>query len=423
MSRDRITKTTAMRKPALPHALMRAALLGMGLLAPVTAPRCQDLGFHGYADARILDGPSERSWIEGGFGKLRGGAGGAPVQFAGAVQAVAQLSPAVLATGTLQWDQQDGSGLEVQEAYLRYRPVSTTPNRWSLRLGSFFPPLSLENDGPGWTSPYTLTPSAINSWVGEEVRTTGIDWRVEHRMHGGFWAGGVGAFIGNDPAGELMAARGWSLSDRVYGLNALIREPDAAARDAPPPRRFDPFVEVDDRVGFFLHASAHGRGGGSLRLLYYDNRADPSSSYTERGHRIFSWHTRFGGLGADLFRDEWRWMAQLMYGDTEFEPSEQFYSTTRFWSGYLLCAREYGRWRPAVRLDVFGTDEQPSNDSPAQNEHGRALTLALNWRPQPDWRLSAEWLAVDSSRTSRRELGFGERQRDYQVQLSVRRLF
>ena len=46
---------------------------------------------------------------------------------------------------------------------------------WSVKAGAFFPTISLENDDLGWTSPYTLTPSAINSWIGEELRTIGSE--------------------------------------------------------------------------------------------------------------------------------------------------------------------------------------------------------------------------------------------------------
>ena len=44
-----------------------------------------------------------------------------------------------------------------------------------MKTGAFFPTISLENDDLGWTSPYTLTPSAINSWIGDELRTIGSE--------------------------------------------------------------------------------------------------------------------------------------------------------------------------------------------------------------------------------------------------------
>ena len=54
---------------------------------------------------------------------------------------------------------------------------------------------------------------------------------------------------------------------------------------------------------------------------------------------------------------------------------------------------------------------------------GSAVTAALVWRPAPRWRISAEWLRVDSSRTSRPEAGFPEDVIDHQTQLSLRWFF
>ena len=32
----------------------------------------------------------------------------------------------------------------------------------------------MENTGPLWTSPYTISSSAINTWLGEELRAGGV---------------------------------------------------------------------------------------------------------------------------------------------------------------------------------------------------------------------------------------------------------
>ena len=60
---------------------------------------------------------------------------------------------------------------------------------WSVKTGAFFPTISLENDDLGWTSPYTLTPSAINSWIGEELRTIGSEGTCAGDT------GGIGTFL------------------------------------------------------------------------------------------------------------------------------------------------------------------------------------------------------------------------------------
>ena len=38
-----------------------------------------------------------------------------------------------------------------------------------------FLPTSRENVDPLWQSPYTLTLSSLNTWIGEEVRLAGLD--------------------------------------------------------------------------------------------------------------------------------------------------------------------------------------------------------------------------------------------------------
>src|SRR5207344_2211485 len=107
--------------------------------------------------------------------------------------------------------------------------VSTPGWLWSVKLGAFFPPISLENESTGWTSPWTLTPSAIDSWVGEELRTIGAEFHFEHRGRTGTFEGGAAAFASNDPAGELLATRGWSRGDPASGWNSSLREPDVFA--------------------------------------------------------------------------------------------------------------------------------------------------------------------------------------------------
>ena len=67
------------------------------------------------------------------------------------------------------------SGVDALEGYLAGIPPSQGDVSWSVKTGAFFPTISLENDDLGWTSPYTLTPSAINSWIGEELRTIGSE--------------------------------------------------------------------------------------------------------------------------------------------------------------------------------------------------------------------------------------------------------
>jgi hypothetical protein len=404
---------------------LAATLLITGLL-----PGCvlaQDFEWHGYVDVRAVSPSDETSWSDGGLGKSRFGNGnGLEGRFGGAALAGTwHFAPEWVAVAEAQVQGEAHPHVDLLDAYLRFRPVSTTPWRWSTKLGVFFPPISLENDGVGWTSTWTLTPSAINSWVGEELRTVGAEVDVEHRGAASTFEAGAAVFGSNDPAGELLAARGWSLSDLTSGLNASVREPDvyAALIGSAAPTAYRPFDEIDHRLGWYANLSWKSPAYGQLTLLRYDNRADPTrfEIYDER--EVFAWHTRFWSLGAKTRIGDVVLIAQAMDGDTAFEPGPGFYLDTKLHAGYLLAGWDRGAWRPALRVDLFSLRQLPDFLDAPLSEHGNAITFALNWRPR-DWlRVTGEVLRIDSTRDQRVLEGLAPRQIDNQVQLSVRLLY
>ena len=401
------------------------ARLGLACLAALPfGGRAQDLGLHGYLDGRLVTAPAERSWVEGGLGKSRFGDGGTAVRFGGAaLVGTAQLTPSLLAFAGVQLQDHDRAGIDVLEAYLRWRPVSTSRWRGSVLAGAFFPPVSLENDAIGWTSPWTLTPSAINSWVGEELRAVGVEGRIERRGGWATWELRGALFQRNDPAGNLLAVRGWSLSDLTYGLGSRLREPDAYLRDEgeEPPRRYDPFRRIGQHWGAYAQLTWRAPGQGRVSLMHYDNHADPTAwvSY-EGGDRLYAWRTRFWSLGATTDTGPITWIAQAMDGDTVIEPVANLSFTTRYRAAFLLAGWNRGAWRPTLRLDHFSTRELPKTPGLHAGEHGNAITAALNWRPH-DWlRLTVEALHIDSTRTVRVDYGLPPRVRGTQLQLSAR---
>lgn len=405
------------------RVLSIAVLLG-ALPAAVAA---QDFQLHGYADARLqVTDADAASWIEGGTAKQRFDANESALQFGGATLVASwQVSPELLAIATVQLHPQTSPSLGLLDAYLRYRPVSTTPWRWSARIGAFFPPVSLENDGVGWTSRWTLTPSAINSWVGEELRTFGAEFRIERRGSSGTLDFGVAGFKHNDPAGELLASRGWAMSDIASTLNSCLRQPDAYASvvRTSVPVRFEPFAENDGHIGWHADISWRGTNGGRLALLRYDNRADPQSFGVQGTRHVYSWRTRFWSLGAELPLGKFLLTGQLMDGSTAFEPRPGLLLDSKFHAGYLLAGWDQGAWRPALRFDMFSVRRLPNSPAAPLSEHGHAWTAALNWRPRPWLRLTGELLRIDSVRNQRSLEGLSPRQVDTQLQLSLRLLF
>lgn len=392
---------------------------------PVPGPAQAQVDWHGSLDLRVASPAQAQDWGDGGLGKTRFGGDDVATAVSGVLGASWQLAPSLLASAELQAQPEQWRPVDLLEAWVRWRPVSTTPWRWSARAGVFFPPVSLENDGPGWTSPWTLTPSAINSWVGEELRATGAEVRLEHRAPPGTWSARVAAFGRNDPAGDLLASRGWAMGDLTTGAFGVLREPDVygPVAHAPLPVRFHPFREIDRRIGWYAGLDWQGAGGRQVSLLRYDNRADPKAWEWQGERKVFAWHTRFWSLGGRARLGAVELLAQGMRGATAFEPQPGFYLDTRLAAGYLLAGWERGAWQPALRLDWFALRQLPDTLDAPLDEHGHALTAALNWRPREGWRVTGELLRIDSARNQRLLEGRNPREVDLQAQLSVRWYF
>jgi len=389
------------------------------------AAQAQDFQIHGFADLRAVAASDDLTWTKGDLGKTRYGGNDGLHFGAAALSARWQVTPALVAVVDVRAESQDHSRISLIEAFARYRPVSTGAWRWSFKAGEFFPPISLENEGVGWTSLWTLTPSAINTWVGEELRTLGAEVRVEHRSDNSTLEFSGAAFVANDPAGEILFARGWALDDLVSGVGSRLREADVYAQliGAPAPRRYDPFLEIDDRVGFYADVTWRSARFGRISALYYDNRADPSAyqRFNHGADELFAWRTHFSSLGAQTAIGKLMLLGQAMSGTTEVAPPG-FRGEAHFAAAYVLAGWDLGAWRPALRVDVFTTREDPAFP-PALSEHGNAVTLALNWRAR-DWlRLSAEALRVDSTRDQRLALGLDPHRVDAQLLLNARILF
>ena len=86
---------------------------------------------------------------------------------------------------------------------------------FSARAGLMWPPISLEHEGADWHVKDSITPSAINSWIGEEVRPVAAEGTVaatlgEHKLRAT-----AALMVANDTAGTLLTFRGWALHDRM----------------------------------------------------------------------------------------------------------------------------------------------------------------------------------------------------------------
>src|SRR5438105_9652019 len=256
-------------------------LFGGVLLASACTAEAQEFSANGFLDGGLVIPSHDKSWLKGGFGKLDNGGGGgqSPALVSqGVADLRLTLDPSAFVFATVRASPDQHAPFDVLEAYGRYQPIATADRLWSIKLGAFFPPISLENESVGWTSPWTLTPSAINSWVGDELRTVGGETNLEWRYATGALGLLGSMFCCNDPAGTLMANRGWGFDSRPIGLFGEPRQPDLVSRQFGNglALREEPFKELDSRPGWYAGASLRQDEFGRLAALYYDNRADPA---------------------------------------------------------------------------------------------------------------------------------------------------
>lgn len=398
-----------------------AAIAGLLFFAAPPAAAfdiADDVSVSGYLDVRAHSSNGPASWLDGGLGKFRYGGGDGPLNFAeGVAQASARLDDGLSAVTVLRIAPRTPSLVDALETYLRYAPRAPGTVSWSVKAGAFFPTLSLENDDLGWASPYTLTPSAINSWVGDELRTIGGEATLR-------WQSPVGAIsaIGallccNDEAGILMADRGWSLADRPTGLFERVRLPDAtlALFRRAPGARTGMFDEIDGDAGWYAGLSWQVPDVGKLTVLRYDNRADPAAVSS----RDTSWETKFWSFGARTNLGPLVLIAQQMSGYTAVATSRGL-SETKFQSGFLLASYDLDDWRFSAREDVFQTRHVAAAPHPL-SEDGDATTLAVSWTGLERVRLTGEVIALHNRRLEYLRAGFAAPDRtDVQFQFGAR---
>ncbi len=187
-----------------------------------------------------------------------------------------------------------------------------------MRFGAFYPSFSLENGDRGWESPFTYSYSAINTWLGEEIRPIGAEWSLRRRLEGfrsnhelrAFAAG----FYGNDPAGTLLFWRGWSLHDRQTRLDDELRH-SADADSRRTRSSCQPFAETDHRPGGYAGVEWRYARRALVQLARYDNRADPYSFSDGQ----WGWGTDFNHLAVQVsLPAEIGLVAQWMDGTTEW---------------------------------------------------------------------------------------------------------
>ena len=352
------------------------------------------------------------SWLDGDTGRLTFGDGD---RWQGSVLGEAQLGA--------DWEpderwaahlhararaQNGGSGGDAAGIVEAWAQVTTRPrgeDKLRLRAGQLFLPTSRENVSPLWSSPFTYTLSAVNSWIGEEVRPIGVlaDYEVFGVANNA--RAGACVFGGNDASGALLAWRGWAMGDRLSTTGETLPLP------ALPSLASGGLFEGQDREGTTPFGSdLDGRPGWagfvrytrSLRALvqvtHLDNRGDRAlHGVGSRGMGEYAWDTRFDQLGFQLNPvPEWEKLTiagEHLRGRTAMGVPAPA-ADVGFRASYLLISWIHrGKLRATARYDDFSTsdrDHQPRGER--SDEDGHAWTAALLWQASPTLELGVEYV-------------------------------
>ena len=381
-------------------------------------------------DVRAVGVGGEQSWIDRGFGKLRSGGDSngdfhiqpelGNVSLDWQPQFTFALGATVVAA--VQGGERTRAGLS--EAYLTFKPMRSANLAWSARAGLMWPPVSLEHEGADWHVRDSITPSAINSWIGEEVRPVAVEGSVtanlgQHKLRA------TGAlFAANDTAGTLLTFRGWALHDRTtlafnrWPLPPL--GPEFTGVQAP---FTHPLIDLHSgfahRPGYYAKFSWQPPVPVRIELFHYDNRAIPEDVNTDLE---WGWRTRFDNVGlvAELGGGA-ELRAQALSGRTRMGYSEDGarWIDNRFRSAFVLLTRPVGHVGLALRGEAFANRNRGGWWTDEYDESGWSAMVSAqrSWGP-----LTAvvELLHVSSNNPSRENAEEAPRQRQTQLQTQLR---
>lgn len=359
---------------------MRALVLALMVATPALA-QSPSLQFHGFLSARAIGVKSEPSWLEGGFGKFDVGADARDdrrVREVGEAQVGLDWRPAqwllVHADGVARHEpsRSGGRGVGVVQAY-----IDVFNDHWRLRAGSFWLPTSRENIDPLWTSPYTITYSAWNTWIAQEVRPIGVDLQWSPNF---YVTAGATAFRGNDTMGTLLAARSWTLGNRL----TVYDEPLPALSESTKPIERD----LDHRNGYSGRLRVQLPERAMIQVAHVENRAElvPLIDNQE------PWHTRFDVVSASVGTTSPTTVsAEYARGWTAVAfPGGSF--RMDFATAYLLASHKSGNDRWSARIERFTTDGHDAEPI----ERGHAVTLAWLHDSGPHVRYGLELVRVNA---------------------------
>lgn len=380
---------------------------------------------NGLIQASALNGDNQLSWQQGGVGLYRFDNNHDGIVLSqGLIEFRQDLSTAWSAHGVVNAYQDPESTIGFSQAYFKYQPLTQSRYKWHIRVGGFYPLLSLENPDIGWISPYNYTNSAINSWVGEELKTFGLEATLKlpgrsfRSPHSFTFVGAT--FKGNDPAGTLLSWRGWAMHDRQTLFNEGIRFAPIASLSAPQLKyqanQVLPFTEVDGRFGYYAGLHWDYLKKSQFRFYYYDNNGDPGVLNHHTGQ--YAWDTRFSSA-AWLYKltGKTRIIAQVMSGQTAMGKYRGV--DNRFYSHFILLSHKMKKHRFSLRYDYFKVTDHDTWQFDPNASQGESITATWRYQLTSNWQLGIEGAAIDSQADNRAAIGFKSNFSQQQITLNA----
>ena len=342
-------------------------------------------------DVRLERAGPAPSWTDHGPGTLRFG-GSAINGFQRSTRlALAQL--AVQVGATLPWDLRAQAQVDVQpdiadsyrpwliEAILR-KEWGTADRGWGVQAGVMNTPFSLENVGPAWTPAFTISSSALNSWIWEDISLAGLEGEWWRTTDSGLKLDAlVGAGYGGDQIGRLLALRGWVIGDTQGGINGNLALPGR-------PDRTDIFSERDHQPALYGWLSVGDAGEvASLKFGYMDNEGNESDTSV--------WHTHFSTVGLVLHPySHIDLITQYLDGVARVRAPPNSSSMS---AAYVLLSPHYNRHRVSIRYDVFRVHDL-EHSPVSTSEHGDAVTASYLVQVGLRHRVAFEYVWMHSQR-------------------------
>jgi len=370
-------------------SLMRKTL-ALLLLGAATSAGAQSVQFHGFVTAREIYVNAQRSWLQGGAGRFDAGADTFNdhelVNTYNAQLGVDWMPMSWLlfhADGVARHQQSGavaGKRIGLIQAY-----ADVYNEHLRLRAGEFWLPTSRENTDPLWTSKYTITYSALNSWMAQEVRPIGADLQWSPNF---YVTAGVTAFRGNDTMGTLLAGRGWTFGNYLAAYNEELPTPDGELTR--------PFGEdLDSKNGYAERVRISLPERAMLQVTHVDNRATLSPVRVKDQE---PWLTHFNIVGGEVgSTGDTTVAAEWMRGSTEVGfPGGTF--TMDFDTVYLLGSHKFGHERLSGRVERFTTNNHAHKTPDSAREDGHAWTVAWMHEANVHSRAGLEYCRVTGDR-------------------------